>query len=249
MLKLAFIGCSWTQGLNIPYTNTYPYIVHELLNNSNKKNQVVNAGRSGTSWLNYPQTLKYIHNKYDPDVYVIQHTTPDRGMLLWCSDKKKYSVITRDHDVYDNYIQLWDNSQCYYHLTPGMAESLVSGDKPDVTDHMFGEIQRKSGLKKDEVIGRVKYWLDHERLHPLTFDKYEESIEYCNLYVNSVDKKIINLFWLDNSFVVKTDNQIIVEKEIDFKKYVVDDGYHFGKEGNTNLAQLLINGYFDNEIL
>ena len=249
MLKLAFIGCSWTQGLNIPYTNTYPYIVHELLNNSNKKNQVVNAGRSGTSWFNYPQTLKYIHNKYDPDVYVIQHTTPDRGMLLWCSDKKKYSVITRDHDVYDNYIQLWDNSQCYYHLTPGMAESLVSGDKPDVTDHMFSEIERKSDLKKDKVIGRVKYWLDHERLHPLTFDKYEESIEYCNFYVNSIGKKIINLFWLDNSFVVKTDNQIIVEKEIDFKKYVVDDGYHFDKEGNTKLAQLLINGHFNNEIL
>jgi hypothetical protein len=249
MLKLAFIGCSWTQGLNIPYTNTYPYIVHELLNNSNKKNQVVNAGRSGTSWFNYPQTLKYIHNQYDPDLYVIQHTTPDRGMLLWCSDKKKYSVITRDHDVYDNYIQLWDNSQCYYHLTPGMAESLVSGDKPDVTDHMFSEIERKSGLKKDDVIRRVKYWLEHERLHPLMFDKYQETVEYCNLYVDSIGKKIINLFWLDNSFVVPIQNQIVVEKEINFKKYVVDDGYHFDNEGNNKLAHLLINRYFNNETI
>jgi hypothetical protein len=208
------------------------------------ENQVINAGRSGASWVNYPQTVKYIHHKYDPDYYVIQHTTPDRGMLLWCSDKKKYSVITRDHDVYDNYIQLWDNSQCYYHLTVGMAEKLVSGSNPEITDHMFSEIQRKSGLEKDAVVSRVKYWLDHERLHPLMFEKYEESIEYCNLYVNSIGKKIVNLFWLDNSFVVKTDNQIIVEKEIDFKKYVVDDGYHFEKEGNTKLASLLKTRFF-----
>jgi DNA-binding XRE family transcriptional regulator len=76
------------------------------------------------------------------------------------------------------------------------------------------------------------------------FDKYEESIEYCNLYVNSIGKKVINLFWLDNNFVINTDNQIIVEKEIDFKKYVVDDGYHFEKEGNTKLAELLKRRFF-----
>ena len=240
MFKTAFIGCSWTQGHNLHYTNTYPYIVHSILG----ENQVINAGRSGASWFNYPQTVKYIHQKYDPDYYVIQHTTPDRGMLLWCSDKKRYSVITRDHDVYDNYIQLWDNSQCYYHLTVGMAEKLISGDDPETTDHMFEEIRRKSGMDKKEVINRVKYWLEHERLHPLMFDKYEESIEYCNLYVNSIGKKIINLFWLDNSFVIKTQNQIVVEKEIDFKKYVVDDGYHFEKEGNTKLAELLKTRFF-----
>ena len=153
-------------------------------------------------------------------------------------------MITRDHDVYDNYIQLWDNSQCYYHLTVGMAEKLISGDDPETTDHMFEEIRRKSGLDKKEVISRVKYWLEHERLHPLMFDKYEESIEYCNLYVNSIGKKIINLFWLDNSFVIETQNQIVVEKEIDFKKYVVDDGYHFEKEGNTKLAELLKTRFF-----
>ena len=243
MLKLAFIGCSWTQGLNIPYTNTYPYIVHELLNNSNRKNQVVNAGRSGASWFNYPQTLKYIHEKYDPDCYVIQHTTPDRGMLLWCSDKKKYSVITRDHDVYENYIQLWDNSQCYYHLTPGMAEAIVNGDKPEITDHMFGEIERKSGIQKINVIERVKYWMEHERLHPLMFDKYQETVEYCNLYVDSIGKKIVNLFWLDNSFVVSTQNQIVVEREIDFKEYAIDDGYHFDKDGNTQLSNLIKNRF------
>ena len=165
------------------------------------ENQVINAGRSGASWFNYPQTVKYIHQKYDPDYYVIQHTTPDRGMLLWCSDKKRYSIITRDHDVYGNYIQLWDNSQCYYHLTVGMAEKLVSGSNPEITDHMFSEIKRKSGLDKEAVVGRVKYWLDHERLHPLMFDKYEESIEYCNLYINSIGKKAINLFWLDKSSI------------------------------------------------
>ena len=208
------------------------------------ENQVINAGRSGASWFNYPQTVKYIHQKYDPDYYVIQHTTPDRGMLLWCSDKKRYSIITRDHDVYGNYIQLWDNSQCYYHLTVGMAEKLVSGSNPEITDHMFSEIKRKSGLDKEAVVGRVKYWLDHERLHPLMFDKYEESIEYCNLYINSIGKKAINLFWLDNTFVVETQNQFIVEKEIDFKKYVVDDGYHFEKEGNTKLAELLKRRFF-----
>ena len=43
MLKVSFIGCSWTQGYDIPYTHTYPYIVYEQLNECKIKNQVVNA--------------------------------------------------------------------------------------------------------------------------------------------------------------------------------------------------------------
>lgn len=277
MFTISFIGCSWTQGHNIPYTHTYPYILHEKLNKSKElltddikqtyslykriteldvdipkfkeKVQVINAGRSGASWVNYPQTIKYIHKKYNPNVYVIQHTTPDRGMLLWCSDKKKYSVITRDHDVYDNYIQLWDNSQCYYHLTQGMAEAIINGTQPDLTDHMFNEIERKSGLLKGNIIERVKYWYDHERLHPLTFEKYQETVEYCDMYVRRIGAEVIHMFWLDNSFVTDVPtNQVIVQRQIkDFDKLVVDNGYHFDKKGNTKLANLLINQFFKKE--
>lgn len=240
MLNIAFIGCSWTQGHKLHYTSTYPYSIHEQLNKDNIKNQVINAGREGASWINYPQTLEYIHTKYNPEIYVIQHTTPDRGMLMFTSPKSKYQRITRDHDVYDNYIQLWDNTQSYYHLTVGLAERIANNEQTELVQHMLSEIQRKSSLTENEIIQRVKYWLEHERLHPLMFEKYKQTVDYCDMYVRRLGKKVIHLFWLDDSFVVDVPtNQIIVENEIDFKKYVVDDGYHFDKEGNAKLAELL----------
>jgi len=202
---------------------------------------MINAGRSGSSWINYPQTLQYIHKKYNPDVYVIQHTTPDRGMLLFSANKEKYQQITRDHDVYDNYIQLWDNTHIYYHLTVGMAEQFLQNPKSALVDHMLNEIQRKSSLLPGNIIERVKYWYEHERHHPLTFDKFEETVDYCDMYVRRLGKKIIHVFWLDDSFVVDVPtNQIIVQRQLkDFDKLVVDDGYHFDINGNTKVAELI----------
>jgi hypothetical protein len=241
MLKISFLGCSWTHGHNLPYTSTYPFIVHDNLNKSNIENQVINAGREGASWFNYPDNLKYIHKKYNPDLYVIQHTTPDRGMLLWCSDKAKYQNISRDHDIYDNYIQLWDNTQSYYHLTVGMAERMIADEQSELINHMFTEIQRKSSLKKDEIISRIKYWLEQERLHPLMFNKYNETIDYCDMYVKKINKKVLHIFWLNDLFVPDNlDDKLIIEKEIDFKEYVVDNGYHFDKQGNSKVADLIL---------
>ena len=239
MLNIAFIGCSWTQGHKLHYTNTYPFIIHEQLNKDNIKNQVVNAGREGSSWFNYPQTLQYLHKKYDPDVYVIQHTTPDRGMLLFSSPKQKYQRITRDHDVYKNYIQLWDNTQSYYHLTVGLAERIVANEHTELVQHMISEIERKSSLKSADIIDRIKYWLEQERLHPLMFDKYQETIDYCDMYVKRLNKKVVHLFWLDDSFVFDVPNKMIVEQQVDFDKYVIDYGYHFDIKGNTELATAL----------
>ena len=239
MLNIAFIGCSWTQGHKLHYTSTYPFIIHEQLNKDNIKNQVVNAGREGSSWFNYPQTLQYLHKKYNPDVYVIQHTTPDRGMLLFNSPKQKYQRITRDHDVYKNYIQLWDNTQSYYHLTVGLAERIVANENTELVQHMLSEIKRKSSLESKDIIDRIKYWLEQERLHPLMFDKYQETIDYCDMYVKRLNKKVVHLFWLNDSFVVDVPNKMIVEKQIDFDKYVIDNGYHFDINGNTELATAL----------
>ena len=239
MLNIAFIGCSWTQGHKLHYTSTYPFIIHEQLNKDNIKNQVINAGREGSSWFNYPQTLQYLHKKYDPDVYVIQHTTPDRGMLLFSSPKQKYQRITRDHDVYKNYIQLWDNTQSYYHLTVGLAERIVANEDTELVQHMLSEIKRKSSLESKDIIDRIKYWLEQERLHPLMFDKYQETIDYCDMYVKRLNKKVIHLFWLNDSFVIDVPNKIIVQEQIDFDKYVIDNGYHFDIKGNTKLATVL----------
>ena len=181
-----------------------------MLNDSEITNKTINAGRSGASWINYPQTLKYIHKKYNPDVYVIQHTTPDRGMLLFSANKDKYQRITRDHDIYENYIQLWDNTQSYYHLTVGMAEQFLKNPQSDFVNHMLNEIKRKSSLAPGNIIERVKYWYEQERHHPLMFEKFEETVDYCDMYVKRLGKKIIHLFWLDDSFVVNMNGSITV---------------------------------------
>ncbi len=243
MLKVAFIGCSWTQGYNIPYTSTYPYIVHENLNKYKVINKVINAGRSGSSWVTYPSTMKYIDETYDSDIFVIQHTTPDRGLLCFASDQWKYQQITRGHDIYENYLQLWDNTQSYYHLTIGMAEQIIADEQSQLVQHIFHEIQRKSTLTKQQIIDRVSYWYNQERHHPINFEKYTQAVEYCNYYAKDKNKKIVNLFWLDDEFCksfTNLDNKIIVQNEIDFNQYAIDSGYHFDEKGNKILAELLV---------
>ena len=141
--------------------------------------------------------------------------------------------------MYDNYIQLWDNTQSYYHLTVGLAERIANNEQSELVQHILSEIQRKSSLTENEIIQRVKYWLEHERLHPLMFEKYKQTVDYCDMYVRRLGKKVIHLFWLDDSFVVDVSDSIIVEKKIDFDKYVIDTGYHFDKDGNTQLANII----------
>ena len=96
-------------------------------------------------------------------------------------------------------------------------------------------------------VERVKYWYEQERHHPLMFEKFEETVDYCDMYVKRLGKKIIHLFWLDDSFVVNmngsingTDNQIVVQRELkNFDELVVDEGYHFERAGNTEVAKLI----------
>ena len=117
---------------------------------------------------------------------------------------------------------------------------MIDNEDSDLINHMFSEIKRKSKLEKDQIIGRLKYWMEHERLHPLMFKKYDETIDYCDMYVKRINKKIIHIFWLNDHFVPENlDNKIVIENEIDLNKYSVDNGYHFDKEGNTLVADIV----------
>ena len=71
------------------------------------------------------------------------------------------------------------------------------------------------------------------------FDKYQETIDYCDMYVKRLNKKVVHLFWLNDSFVFDVPNKMIVEEQVDFDKYVIDNGYHFDVKGNTVLATAL----------
>ena len=75
MLKIACIGCSWTEGVNIHHTHTYPYILHEKLLEQNVKNQVINAGRCAASLDYYPYVIQFLEKEFNPDYYIIQLTT------------------------------------------------------------------------------------------------------------------------------------------------------------------------------
>jgi hypothetical protein len=124
-----------------------------------------------------------------------------------------------------------------------MAEQIIADEQSELVQHIFHEIKRKSTLSKQQIIDRVSYWYNQERHHPLNFEKYTEAVEFCNYYVKDKNKKIINLFWLDDEFsrsATDLSNRVVVQKEIDFKQYAVDSGFHFNIKGNKKLAEVLV---------
>lgn len=245
MLKISFIGCSWTQGYNISYTDTYPYIVHKKLQEVNIENHVINAGRSGASWHYHIPMMKYLEKTHDPDVYVIQHTTPDRAFLKFQSrvwEDQKQTIV---EDRKENYTTITEHTMSHFHFTAGLAKQIITEPDYEWLDGngqpLYPLLKKKFGLTKEQIRDRLSYWYTHEQHHPLTFERYIENAEYINNWVKLKNKKIVNIFWFNDEFSkLAYPNKIIVGDSLSFDSFCVDEGYHFDVRGNTCLADLIM---------
>ena len=137
-MKIACIGCSWTEGALLldtkitkkikanSYTqtqqSTYPYILKQFLSKKNCEATVYNAGRSGGSVHFYPFMANYVLEQFDPDVFVIQITTSDRNFMKLDPLLKEHSQMQFGYDKEEEgYYKIWDNNINLIHLSPGMG--------------------------------------------------------------------------------------------------------------------------------
>ncbi len=71
--RIIVLGDSFTESLEVPLEQTFPYILEERLNwgNSSKKFEVVNLGMSGFGTAQEYLTLKHYGLKYQPDFVIL----------------------------------------------------------------------------------------------------------------------------------------------------------------------------------
>ena len=256
--KIACLGCSWTEGTGpeqlLPYTETYPYILNDWLKDLGVEIQhMVNAGRSGSGVAFYPFTANYLLKEFDPDIFVLQITTHDRDIFPIdpIEDDRKEMNFGWDKEE-NNYYKVWDNNVNVIHLSPGFGASVSKHSKENRWESIVKNIWER------KVLGKVSPELSYDNFKNYIATWWEQSKDtryqkyywYQQTYalidqLEALGKKVIPFYWINHKPKLKTDLFPIrqypsVENLFDdktFKSLQIDDGYHFGKQGNTKLVQ------------
>lgn len=257
-MKIACIGCSWTEGVEhtgntIQKEETYPYALYLWLNKKGIDNTVYNAGRAACGISFYPFMADYLLSKFDPDVFVIQITTHDRSMLMLdpTLDEEKQMKFGWDHDD-DKYYKIWDNNTNLVHLSPGIGASASKHSDVDQWNP-FVEHLWKTRIKNrvtpeltyDAFKNYVATWWEQSK-----DSKYQAYYYYQQTYnlidqLQALGKKVIPFYWIN--YKPKLETKMFPIRQFPsvenlfsnktFKSLQIDNGYHFGKEGNTRLVQ------------
>jgi len=275
-MKIACVGCSWTEGSfhnfqlgsgYVDHYGTYPYILQKWLSEKNLQSTVYNCGRAGSSVYFNPFTCDYILKTFNPDVFILQLTTFDRSFMKLDPLLPKDKQMQWGYDeINKSYYKVWDNNVNMIHLTLGMSwiGARTSNNitrQANVDKKLFKHVPDGLVEKiwKDRIKGKIVPEISLAEFSDYVCTWYEQEAndlnyapyEYYNSIYSLVDqlqalgKSVIPFYWLNHLPKLKTNlfpvRQFpIVEKLFDsktFKELQIDNGYHFGKQGNTRLVQ------------
>jgi|TARA_Y100000287_G_scaffold59094_1_gene46413 hypothetical protein len=256
--KIACLGCSWTEGVEknsepLNHKDTYPHILNQWLINSGHDNIMYNAGRAGAGIEYYHFVADYLLKNYDPDIFVIQITTHDRTILVLDPIDEKEKQMNFGIDQYGNtYHKIWDNNMSFVHLSPGLgAGASEHGDIKTwawFVEHLWkSRIDNKvvPPLSFEAFKSYLATWYEQSKdSYHQTYFYYQQTYSLID-YLESLGKKVIPFYWLNYKPQLKTKLFPVrqfpsVENLFDnktFKSLQIDNGYHFGKDGNARLVQ------------
>ena len=211
-----------------------------------------NAGRAGSGLAFYPFMTDYLLKTFDPDIFIIQITTHDRGIFPFdpIEDDRKEMKFGWDNE--NDYYKIWDNNVNVVHLSPGFGASASKHSKENRWEPIVKSIWERK--VKDKVAPELSYsdfktyiatwWEQSKDTQYQTFYYYQQTYALID-QLESLGKKVIPFYWLNYKPELKTNLFPIrqyqsVENLFDddtFKSLQIDNGYHFGKEGCTRLVQ------------
>ena len=162
--KIACLGCSWTEGTGVfplhvyrkvqktinykmsrehelAQTNTYPFKLQEFLKAHGKSTEMIQAGRAGSSFEYCHLVANYILKEFNPDIFVIQITTHDRGMLALDPKDPNEKDIKFGVDTFldlknnNSYHKIWQLSDNIINISSGLGATASShNDSNEYTD-------------------------------------------------------------------------------------------------------------------
>lgn len=235
MKTIGCVGCSWTYGYDLERDNTYPAILSNYL----KDTRVINAGHCGAD-IDYAiySSTKLI-DQYNLDIILFQLTTLDRltigtdGYDNFINDR---FVDGRAEDVYaidDRLLGIGDNVK-----TKIALGSYINED----SSREYRESKIKSSENDYKIFLKVLY--ENVIYSNYSFYKIKNNLKIFDSFAKSKNCKVYYFRWLKStpSSLMSEGFDYVdqpVESVID-KLLYIDNGYHLGKEGNTQLVEKFI---------
>lgn len=227
-IRIAVIGDSYIEALQVDYNKSYPYILEDLLNNKSSykiKFQVYTFGHSGANLFHYQNIFSYVVKKYNPDIVII-------NIVLNDFDESFYGLSRQD-----NWSLIYENAR-FKSVPPKKVSNLSF----------------KKFLRHSAIVRYLTINLDLINTSQI-FNKlfYAETRNYNNDTPKQIDNKTVSSmirFVLDNInkesrqnnirtiLVIDTDKEKVYESSYAFKKFYVFETEKIAKQLGMNILNL-----------
>lgn len=104
-LKIACIGCSWTQAINTTNAEkikevegkSYPFLLYQKLKNRYKNVKVYNCGIGGSSTKIHKHVFEYVNKVIKPDIVIHQITDVGRADIFSSSTELGHAFVMKNN--------------------------------------------------------------------------------------------------------------------------------------------------------
>ena len=251
--KIACLGCSFTEGINLDPQQTWPHILKVWLDKKHDvQSTIYNAGRAGSSVMHNHLSANFLLKEFDPDIFIVQITTYDRSMMFLDPVNEKENDLYKfgyDEDAPD-YFKIWDNSKSWIHLSPGLGWAASKHNNNSDYDWLLEKIYK--GDIKDKVNPPISYEqfknyiaLWHEQTDPNEAYRYFYYLHVYSLidFLKAKGKIVIPFYWL--KFRPKFKINLFGERQYAcmessmgkkfLDKFAVDKGFHLDQKGHIRM--------------
>lgn len=180
--RICALGDSFTFGYGASDTETYPYIMEQLLNSNNKVYEVLNFGIYGYNATDYPDVLRKKVMLFKPDIVILQ---------TWLNDCVQSKAIEKDvvsnvnkvrttQTLRDSYLYLKQRSLFLKYLDPKIK-------------HMLYNLLKKMGINKELIIAENIRALDEYKYNKQGWRGMKEALLNCKVLCreNNIDFYVI----------------------------------------------------------
>ena len=98
--RIAIIGDSFVEGLQVDHDKSFPYLLESLLKNNNLNTQVYSFGHSGANPMQYLKVLEYVKKGYEPNLIIVNLVDNDyKEVLQGIGRKDNWTAYTKNDAV------------------------------------------------------------------------------------------------------------------------------------------------------